>query len=116
MGYQDAIASIGIHTTADNKPSNGTVDGVDSFDTKVFPTVDRATKPEISEVDQSNKYAGNVAAWSRADAYGNNEYAYEVAKNFLNETRYGTNPFSNDEFSKALYQQQGAGLKFFELA
>ena len=49
MGYQDQIAITGIHTTADNKPSNGTVDGVDSFDTKVFPTVDPATRPQISE-------------------------------------------------------------------
>lgn len=116
MGYQDAIASIGIQTTADNKPSNGTVDGVDSFDTKVFPTVDPATTTEISAPDESARYAGNVAGWSQADAYGNNEYAFEVARNALNQNTYGTNPFSNDDFNRMLYQEKGAGLNFFELA
>ena len=84
MGYQDAIAITGIHTTADNKPSNGTVDGVDSFDTKVFPTVDPATTHEISAPDESAKYAGNVAAWSDTDAYGNRDLARDVV-NFFNK-------------------------------
>lgn len=84
MGYQDAIASLGIHTTADNKPSNGTVDGVDSFDTKVYPTVDPATMPQISAPDESAKYAGNVAAWSDTDAYGNRNLAQDVV-NFFNK-------------------------------
>ena len=116
MGYQDQIAITGIHTTADNKPSNGTVDGVDSFDTKVYPIVDPATTTEISATDKSSKYAGNVAGWSEADAYGNNSYAYEVARNSLAQSRYGQNPFSNDDFNRMLYQQKGAGLNFFELA
>lgn len=116
MGYQDAIASIGMPTTADNKPSNGTVDGVDSFDTKVYPTVDPATTKEISAPDESAKYAGNVADWSQTDAYGNNGYAYDVARNALNQNTYGTNPFSNDDFNRMLYQEKGAGFNFFGLA
>lgn len=116
MGYQDAIARIGIPTTADNKPSNGTVDGIDSFDTKVYPSVDPATTPEISAPDESAKYAGNVAGWSDANAYGNNEYAYEVARYALSQNTYGANPFQKDDFSKMLYQEQGAGFKLFSLA
>lgn len=55
MGFQDAIGSIGIHTTVDNKPSNGTVDGVDSFDTKTMPSVDPGTQTAIGEADSSDK-------------------------------------------------------------
>lgn len=116
MGYQDQIAITGIATTADNKPSNGTVDGIDSFDTKVYAQVDPATRPEISETDESAKYAGNVAGWSQADAYGNNGYAFDVARNFLAQNRTGLNPFSNEEFTKALYQEKGAGSIFFSMA
>ena len=115
MGYQDAIASIGIATTADNKPSNGTVDGVDSFDTKVYPSVDPATAPEINAPDESAKYAGNVTSWSLTDSYGSMEAAWEVVKNFMTKPSVGTNPFQPEEFTKALYQQQGAGNRFFTL-
>ena len=122
MGYQDAIASIGIHTTADNKPSNGTVDGVDSFDTKTYAPVDPETAPYITKPDESAKYAGNVAGWSQSDAYGNNEYAYEVARNFLSQNTYGTNPFQPNDLNKTIQQQiaqrQGhmVGASIFELA
>ena len=116
MGYQDAIASIGMPTTADNKPSNGTVDGVDSFDTKVYPAVDPATTPEISAPDKSAKYAGNVAGWSEADAYGNNGYAWDIAKFEMAQNSSGTNPFSPDELTKMIYQEKGAGLNLYGLA
>lgn len=117
MGFQDSFAITGIATTADNKPSNGTVDGIDSFDTKVYPTVDPATTTEISAPDESAKYAGNVAAWSETNSYGNNEYAFEVARNFMKQSHAGTNPFSSEDFTRMLYQtQQSAGFKFFELA
>lgn len=116
MGYQDAIASIGIQTTADNRPSNGTVDGVDSFDTKVFPTVDPATTTEISAPDESAKYAGNVAGWSEADAYGNNEYAYEVARNYLFIKTAGTNTISSEDTMKERYMSAGSGFNLYGLA
>lgn len=116
MGYQDAIASIGMPTTADNKPSNGTVEGVDSFDTKAYSLVDPATTKEISAPAESAKYAGNVAGWSQADAYGNNGYAYEIARNALNQGTYGTNPFSSEDFNRILYQEKGAGRYLFQVA
>ena len=116
MGYQDAIASIGIATTADNKPSNGTVDGVDSFDTKIYPTVDPATRPEITEVDNAPKYASNVLAWSLTNSYGNNEYAYEVARNYLFINTSGTNTIAGEDKTKQLYMEQGSGFKFYGLA
>lgn len=116
VGYQDTFAITGIATTADNKPSNGTVDGVDSFDTKVYPTVDPATTKEISAPDESAKYARNVAGWSDADAYGGNEYAYEVAKNALAQPNYGTNPFASEDFTRTLYQERGAGFNLYGLA
>lgn len=116
MGAQDQFAITGIATTADNKPGNGTVDGVDSFDTKVYATVDPATTKEISAPDESAKYAGNVAGWSEADAYGNNGYAWDIAKFSMAQHTSGTNPFSNDDFNRMLYQEKGAGLNFFTLA
>ena len=116
MGYQDQIAITGIATTADNKPSNGTVDGVDSFDTKVYPTVDPATTKEISAPDESAKYAGNVAGWSQSDAYGNNEYAFEVARNYLFINTAGTNGIAGEEKTKEMYLQKGQGSIFYTLA
>ena len=47
---------------------------------------------------------------------GENEYAYEVARNALAQNTYGTNPFSSDDFNRMLYQEKGAGLNFFGLA
>lgn len=116
MGYQDTIASIGMPTTADNKPSNGTVDGVDSFDTKVYPTVDPATTTEISAPDESAKYAGNVAGWSEADTYGHNGYAWDIAKFSMAQHTSGTNPFSSDDFNRMLYQEKEAGFELFTIA
>lgn len=104
MGYQDQIAITGIATTADNKPSNGTVDGVDSFDTKTYAPVDPATTPYISAPDESAKYA------------------YEVARNFLSQNTYGTNPFQPNDLNKTIQQQiaqrQGhtVGTNIFGLA
>jgi len=116
MGYQDAIASIGIPTTADNAPSNGTVDGVDSFDTKkTYAEVDYATN-ETGALDETAKNAAHEASWSITNSYGNNDYAYEVARNALSQPTYGTNPFSNEDFTRALYMEKGAGSIFYGLA
>lgn len=116
MGYQDQIAITGIATTADNKPSNGTVDGVDSFDTKTYAPVDPETAPYITKPDESAKYAGNVAGWSQSDAYGNNEYAFEVARNYLFINTSGTNGIAGEEKTKQMYQEKGMGTIFFKLA
>ena len=115
MGYQNQIAITGIATTAENKPSNGTVDGVDSFDTKTYAPVDPATTPYISAPDESAKYAGNVAAWGQTDAYGNNEYAYEVARNYLFINKAGINGITGEDKTKQIYNEQGKGLNFYEL-
>lgn len=116
MGALDAINNIGFHIPSpDDCASDG--NGDIFADTKGYQPVDPATRPEITATDESAKYAGNVAGWSQSDAYGNNEYANEVARNALNQHTYGTNPFSNDDFTRSLYQQQqGAGFKLFGLA
>ena len=115
MGYQDAISSIGIHTNTDNKPSNGTVDGIDSFDTKGYPSVDPATRPEITATDESPKYAGNVSAWSQTDAYGNSGYARDVARYLFIGNRVGINTVAGEEQTKRMYMERGMGASLFTL-
>ena len=115
MGYQDNIAITGIATTADNKPSNGTVDGVDSFDTKKYPTVDPGTQKSIGEVDQNAKDGEGILNQGIVNAYLNNEQAFIVARNYLFINRVGTNGISGEKTTKQIYNENGKGLKFYEL-
>ena len=84
--------------------------------------VDNETTDGISAPDESAKYAGNVAGWSETDAYGNNEYAYQIARNTMAQNSYGTNPFQPNDLNLTIQQQiakrQGhtVGLNLFGLA
>lgn len=105
----------GIDGNASSDGTNG--DAEKAWANGTAPTVDPETATGISAPDESAKYAGNVAGWSQSDAYGNNEYAYEVARNSMNQGTSGINPFHSDDFTRMLYmEQQGAGSIFFGLA
>ena len=105
----------GIDGNASSDGTNG--DAEKAFENKEAPPSELAAQNGVTGSREAFDYGGNQASWSRADAYGNNEYAYEVARNVLNQHTYGTNPFSNDDFTRTLYQQQqGAGFKLFGLA
>lgn len=115
MGALDAINSIGLHIPS---PDDCATDGNgDIFaDTKGYPEVDPATRPEITETDSSAQYAANNPNWGVTNSYNNNEYAYEVARNLMQKGTAGTNPFSNDDFNRMLYQEKGSALNFYSLA
>ena len=85
-------------------------------DTKGYQSVDPATRPEITATDESAKYAGNVAAWSDTNAYGSNEQAFEVARNYLFINKAGTNTIAGEDLTKKLYMQKGAGFNLYGLA
>lgn len=116
MGALDAINNIGFHIPSpDDCASDG--NGDIFADTKGYQPVDPATRPEITATDESAQYAANNPNWGVTNSYNNNEYANEVARNLMQKNTYGTNPFSNDDFTRSLYQQQqGAGFKLFGLA
>ena len=89
----------------------------DLFDRDKLPKPDLETEQNmITKADQSAKYAGNVGAWSRTDAYGNNGYAFEVARNYLFINRVGTNTIQGEEKNREIQMQQGRGKELFELA
>lgn len=106
----------GIEATIDNKPSNGMVDGVETFDTKAGLQFDPETSNGITAPDESAKYAGNVTAWSDTNAYGSNEQAFEVARNYLFINKAGTNTIAGEDLTKKLYMQKGAGFNLYGLA
>jgi len=100
-----AIYNIGFHIPSpDDCGSDG--NGDIFADTKGYPEVDPATRPEITATDESAKYAGNVAAWSDTNSYGNLELALEIARNALAKNRDGGNPFQDDALAQIIQQQQ----------
>ena len=79
MGALDAINSIGLHIPSpDDCGSDG--NGDIFADTKGYPEVDPATRPEIAETDSSAQYAANNPNWGVTNSYGNQERAVEYSR------------------------------------
>lgn len=93
----------GIDGTASSDGTNG--DAEKAYENNEAPPSELAAQNGVTEAREAFDYGGNQGSWSRADAYENNEYAYEVARNALAKYTSGSNPFSDGEFNKKLQQQ-----------
>lgn len=112
----------GIDGAASSDGTNGDAEKDLKGPDNAPPPVDNETTNSLSAPDRAAKYARTVKGWSESDSYGNNEYAYEVAKFSMEQHTFGTNPFQSNDFNRLVAQQQAeykdnkVAVNLFELA